>query len=203
MEQRDEARSEARASRDLKRLAELLLQVEVSGPGGEALSLEEGVSRAVGLVLAVRQAGRKIMAIGNGGSAAIASHLHNDLSASIGVRSLAFGDMALLTALANDYGYASVFERPLRLWAGPGDLLVAFSSSGRSENILAAARLAQEMGLMVITLTGFAADNPLRRLGQVNFWVPSQRYGQVEVIHQALAHYLTDRAKEELEDEAE
>ena len=185
-----------RAQEHFKRLAELLFEIQATDLEGRALSLDDGADLAVGLIGAVREKGGKVMAIGNGGSAAIASHFHNDLSASVGVRSLAFSDLPLLTALANDYGYASVFERPLKLWAAPGDLLVAVSSSGRSENILRAARRANEMGLEVITLTGFQADNPLRSLGQVNFWVPSKSYGQVEVIHQALTHYLTDRAKE-------
>ena len=180
-----------------KRLAELLFEVQVTTSQGRALSLDEGAELAVGLIGAVREKGGKVISLGNGGSAAIASHLHNDLSASAGIRALVFTDAPLLTALANDYGYAQVFTRPLELWAERGDLVVAVSSSGRSENILAAVRLAQERGLEVVTLTGFDAANPLRRLGGVNFWAPSHDYGLVETAHQALAHYLSDRLKEE------
>ena len=185
-----------RAQEHFKRLAGLLLKVQVTDLEGRALSLDDGAEMAVGLIEAVREKGGKVMAIGNGGSAAIASHFHNDLSAA-GVRSLIFSDAPLLTALANDYGYASVFTRPLALWAEKGDLLAAVSSSGRSENILAAVGLAKEMGLEVVTLTGFDAANPLRRLGRVNFWADSHDYGLVETAHQALTHYLSDRLKEE------
>jgi len=185
------------AQEHFKRLAELLLEVQVTDLEGRALSLDDGAQMAVGLIKDVREKGGKVISVGNGGSAAIASHLHNDLSASAGVRSLIFSDAPLLTALANDYGYASVFARPLALWAGKGDLLAAVSSSGRSENILAAVRLAKEMGLEVVTLTGFDAANPLRSLGRVNFWAPSPDYGLVETAHQALTHYLSDRLKEE------
>jgi len=184
------------AQEHFKRLAELLLEVQVTDLEGRALSLDDGAQMAVGLIEAVREKDGKVISVGNGGSAAIASHFHNDLS-SAGVRSLLFSDAPLLTALANDYGYASVFARPLALWAEKGDLLAAVSSSGRSENILAAVDLAKEMGLEVVTLTGFDAANPLRSLGGVNFWASSHDYGLVETAHQALTHYLSDRLKEE------
>ena len=186
----------AGAQERFKRLTELLLQIQVTTGEDRTLSLDEGADLAVGLIGAVREKGGKVISLGNGGSAAIASHLHNDLSASAGIKALAFTDAPLLTALANDYGYASVFTRPLELWAERGDLVVAVSSSGRSENILAAVRLAKKKGLEAVTLTGFDPDNPLRGLGGVNFWADSHDYGLVETAHQALAHYLSDRLKE-------
>lgn len=184
------------AQEHFKRLAELLLEVQVTDLEGRTLSLDDGAQMAVGLIKDVREKGGKVISVGNGGSAAIASHLHNDLS-SAGVRSLIFSDTPLLTALANDFGYAQVFARPLELWAARGDLVVAVSSSGRSENILAAVGLAKEMGLEIVTLTGFDAANPLRSLGRINFWADSHDYGLVETAHQALTHYLSDRLKEE------
>ena len=185
-----------RAQEHFKRLAGLLFEVQVTTGDGRAISLDDGAQMAVGLIKDVREKGGKVISVGNGGSAAIASHLHNDLS-SAGVRSLIFSDTPLLTALANDFGYAQVFARPLELWAARGDLVVAVSSSGRSENILAAVGLAKEMGLEIVTLTGFDAANPLRSLGRINFWADSHDYGLVETAHQALTHYLSDRLKEE------
>lgn len=174
-------------------LSELQRSVEATDHQG-VLSLDEGAKRAVELILAVRAASGKVMLIGNGGSAAIASHMQMDLCNAADVRALVFNEPPLLTALSNDHGYGSVFERPVELWATPGDLLLAISSSGRSENILRGVRKSAERRCEVITLSGFGADNPLRRMGAINFYVPSRIYGHVEVIHSALAHFLTDCA---------
>ena len=176
------------------KLSELLLSLQVTDQKGVVFSLDAGVSRAVGMILSVESASRKIMLIGNGGSAAIASHMQNDLCKAVGVRAMVFTEPPLLTALSNDHGYGCIFERPVELWANRGDLLFAISSSGQSENILRAARAAVARGCQIITLSGFSADNPLRRLGDVNFYVPSQAYGCVEAAHSVLAHFLTDSA---------
>jgi D-sedoheptulose 7-phosphate isomerase len=114
----------------------------------------------------------------------------------VGVRSLVFTEQPLLTALANDDGYETVFETPVRLWAEPGDVLVAISSSGRSDNILRAVRAASELHCDVVTFSGFDEDNPLRSMGTVNFHVASGAYGLVENAHGAVSHFITDRAME-------
>jgi D-sedoheptulose 7-phosphate isomerase len=132
------------------------------------------------------------MLIGNGGSAAIVSHVQNDLCKQAGIRALVFTEPPLLTALGNDCGYDSVFELPVELWASSGDLLIAVSSSGRSENILRAVHAATLQGCQIVTLSGFQADNPLRCMGDVNFYVPAHTYGFVESAHMALAHCLID-----------
>jgi D-sedoheptulose 7-phosphate isomerase len=178
----------------LGELTAALNETEASDAAGARLDTARALEGAVELLLAVRAAGRAVLLVGNGGSAAIVAHVHNDLSNALGIRSLTFTDPAALTCLANDHGYASAYERPTALWAQDGDLMVAVSSSGRSENILRAARAARERGARLLTFTGFAADNPLRSMGTLNFWVPSQRYGHVEVAHQALAHLITDCA---------
>ena len=97
-------------------------------------------------------------------------------------------------SLANDHGYGCVFERPIQLWVDAGDVLVAISSSGRSENILRAIEAAQARQCRVVTLSGFRPDNPLRRTGELNFYVASETYGFVEVAHAALTHFLADSA---------
>ena len=175
-------------------LSDLLRSVQATDNRGVLLPLDEGAKRAVNLILSARAESGKVMLIGNGGSAAIASHMHNDLCKAANVRALVFSEPPLLTALSNDDGYGSVFERPVELWAMPGDVLLAISSSGRSENILRAVLKSTERRCEVITLSGFDADNPLRRMGVINFYVPSRVYGHVEVVHSALAHYLTDSA---------
>jgi D-sedoheptulose 7-phosphate isomerase len=173
---------------------ELLLSTQVSDSQGATLSLDEGAKKAADLILAAKSASGKVMVIGNGGSAAIASHMQNDLCKAVGVQALVFNETPLLTALTNDHGYECAFERPIELWANAGDLLLAISSSGQSENILRAVRASVSRGCQVITLSGFRADNPLRGMGHLNFYVPSPVYGYVEVAHSALTHFLTDCA---------
>ena len=176
------------------RLSDLFLHLEATDRHGAILPLGEGASKAVELILAVKEDSGKAMVIGNGGSVAIAEHMQNDLCKAVGVRAMAFTDTPLLTAMANDHGYECVFERPVQLWADTGDLLLAISSSGESENILRAVRASVGRGGQVITFSGFEADNSLRRMGHLNFYVPSQVYGYVEVVHSALTHFLTDCA---------
>jgi D-sedoheptulose 7-phosphate isomerase len=132
------------------------------------------------------------MFIGNGGSAAIASHQAVDFWKNGGVRAIAFNDTSLLTCIGNDYGFAQVFEKPVEMFADAGDVLIAISSSGRSENILRGARAARERGCHVVTLSGFAADNPLRALGHLNFYAPGQGYGLVEITHLSICHAICD-----------
>lgn len=112
------------------KLSELLPRVQVTDGHGVALSLEEGANKAVDMILSVRCASGKVMLIGNGDSAAISSHMQNDLCKAVGVPAMVFNETPLLTALSNDHGYGCVFERPVELWANTRDLLVAISSSG-------------------------------------------------------------------------
>ena len=178
----------------LHTLSDLLLSIEVTNQQGDALSLEQGAERAVQMVIDVKTASRKVLLAGNGGSSSIASHVQNDMCKSVGVRAMVFTEQPLLTALANDDGYGSVFEWPIGLWAESGDLLVTVSSSGQSENIVRALVAGREKGCELITLSGFNPDNASRTMGDLNFYVPSHVYGYVESAHTALAHYLTNRA---------
>jgi D-sedoheptulose 7-phosphate isomerase len=182
------------ASGYLDAFARLLQQVAVSDDQQVSIPFDSAADRAVQLILAARARGNKLLLIGNGGSAAIVSHLHNDLTKGVGVRALVFNEQPLLTALANDEGYASVFERPIELWADAGDMLIAVSSSGSSPNIVRGAQAALAAGATVVTLSGFSPSNPLRGLGHLNLYVPSSHYGLVEQAHSVLTHYLSDAA---------
>ena len=174
-------------------LTRLFSALEITGADGKKISAEVGAQAALDLIRTAKENDRKIMVIGNGGSAAIASHTQNDLCKAVGARSLVFTEQPLLTALANDDGYETAYESMVKLWAANGDLLIAISSSGKSENILRSVRSARAVGCRIITLSGFAADNPLRQMGDVNFYVPSPSYGPVEIVHAALAQFLTDQ----------
>jgi len=128
--------------------------------------------------------GGRVVFIGNGGSAGIASHLAIDLSKNASLPAVCFSDASMMSCLANDFGFEEWLAHALRLNARAGDCLVAISSSGRSKNILNAVAKARAMNLDVITLSGMSPDNPLRELGDVNYWVDSRSYNIVETAHQ-------------------
>jgi len=136
------------------------------------------------VVQASRQ-GRKTVIVGNGGSAAIASHVAVDLTKNARIRAMNFNEADLITCFANDYGYEHWMEKAIECYGEPGDVLIAISSSGRSKNILNACLAARRREFTaVVTLSGLASDNPLRRLGDHNFFVESRAYNLVELTHQ-------------------
>jgi D-sedoheptulose 7-phosphate isomerase len=179
----------------LNELNHLFRGMKISNASGACLSTDDGAHAAIALIEETKRRNGKAMVVGNGGSAAIASHTQNDFCKAVGMRSLVFTEPPLLTALSNDDSYQSAYESLIRLWAVKGDLLVAISSSGCSENILRSVKAAKDAECKVITMTGFRADNPLRRTGDVNFYIPSADYGPVEITHAALAQFLTDAVK--------
>lgn len=135
---------------------------------------------------------KKLMIIGNGGSAGIAMHALEDYANIGGLKTMDFYGPALLTCMANDYGYENVFAKPIEMFAEPGDMLFAISSSGKSPNIIKAVDAAKVRGCVVVTFSGFDDDNPLRKMGKLNFYTPSTHYGFVELAHQALIHCILD-----------
>jgi D-sedoheptulose 7-phosphate isomerase len=173
-------------------LSSALENVQCTGPAGEPLERGAAYERALCRALEATSRGNKLMFIGNGGSAAIAGHMAIDFSKNGEMPAMCFNDGAALTCLGNDFGYEEVFAQQLRFHARRGDVLVAISSSGKSENILRAVHVAQQIGCSVITLSGFAPDNPLRSLGEVNFYVALSDYGLVEVAHTALIHAVVE-----------
>ena len=153
-----------------------------------ATAIDDGVFARISATrtawLRAREQGGRVIFIGNGGSAGIASHLAIDLSKNASVPALCFSDASMMSCLANDYGFEDWLAHAVRLSARAGDCLVAISSSGRSKNILNAVAQARTMKLDVITLSGMNADNPLRNLGDVNYYVDSRSYNIVETTHQ-------------------
>lgn len=173
-------------------LAAVFRGVEVAGGNGLRLTLSEGIEEAIRMITARTGAGRKVIFIGNGGSAAIASHQAVDYWKNGGMRAVSFNDSSLLTCISNDYGYPHVFEKPVEMFADEGDVLIAISSSGRSENILRGGKAGLRKGCDLITMSGFKPDNPLRSMGYLNFYVASSSYGYVEITHLALCHCIVD-----------
>jgi len=165
---------------------------EVTDRNAQALSLEQGCEWFGRAAHEAHDGDNKIMFVGNGGSAGIASHLATDFSKNGNLRSMAFNDASALTCLGNDLGYENIFAKQIEFHARAGDLLIAISSSGRSPNILAAVKAARARNCRVVTYSGFTEDNDLRRTGDINFFVQSREYGFVEVAHLALCHAVLD-----------
>jgi D-sedoheptulose 7-phosphate isomerase len=154
------------------------------------------VEMAVSLLVAAHRRQGTVFAVGNGGSAATASHLASDLTRSTQhnggppLRAFSLSDnVPQLTAWANDACYQETFAAQLRAYARPGDVLVAISASGNSPNILAAVKGARNMGLAVIALTGFGGGR-LGAMADAALVIDSYEYGQVEGAHSVLTHLL-------------
>ncbi|MFB6356618.1 MAG: SIS domain-containing protein [bacterium] len=181
-------------SNRLKHFTELLHKVNVTNQTGQSLDLNRGSDKVIQKLFEVRDNENQVLLAGNGGSAAVVSHMHNDLTMGLGLKASVFNESPLLTALANDFSYDVAFEKITKQWAEPGDLFIAVSSSGQSRNILRAIQTAKENNCSVVTFSGFSASNELRQQGILNYFVPSDEYGYVETAHQALTHFITDEA---------
>jgi D-sedoheptulose 7-phosphate isomerase len=155
--------------------------------------------RSVEMILAIHESGGKVILAGNGGSAAMASHVSVDFTKAAAIRAVTFNEADLITCFANDYGYEHWVSSALRHYADQRDLVILISSSGQSMNIVNAANEARTMGLKLITFSGFAADNPLRQIGDLNFWVDSSSYNIVEMTHHvwlvALVDFIIDQGR--------
>lgn len=173
-------------------LSRVLAAVVATDSTSRSLALESAVDWVIDRITQLRGRANKVIFIGNGGSAGISSHMAIDYLKNGGIPALAFNDGASLTCLANDLGYENVFATQIDMHGRSGDLLVAISSSGRSESILNGVRSARRHDIEVATLSGFRADNPLRNLGDVNFYVENSDYGFVEISHLALCHAFLD-----------
>jgi len=176
----------------LSTLHSVATQTIFSNNEGDVLALSDAVASVEDIFKHSIAGGGKLMFVGNGGSAGIASHVAIDYSKNGKMRAMALNDGAALTCLANDYGYEYVFSEQIKIFGKPGDVLVAISSSGASQNIINAVIAATDSGMEIVTLSGFKPDNPLRSSGAINFYVPSMEYGFVEIIHLTLIHMVLD-----------
>ena len=131
----------------------------------------------------------RVFLVGNGGSAAVAAHIANDL-VKAGWSAFSLTEPAVLTCLSNDYSYGEVYAQQLKAHFRVDDCLIAISSSGRSPSILNAVEEVQEFTDKIVTLSGFSPDNPLRQLGCFNYYVSSSNYGLVEIAHLAILHAI-------------
>ena len=136
------------------------------------------------MLLGMKKNGKKVIIAGNGGSAAISSHVAVDFTKQGGIRTVNFNEANLITCFANDYGYEHWVAKAVEFYGDEGDMVILISSSGSSENMVNAAQTAKKLGLTVITFTGFSPDNLLKQEGELNFWLDSRAYNIVENTHQ-------------------
>ena len=154
------------------------------------------IEAAQAALMDLSQAGKRVYVVGNGGSAAIADHLCCDWTKGThcaghsAIRTQSFSsNVALYSAIANDYGFENVFSTQVEFFGEAGDILVAISSSGNSQNILSAAKAARERGMTVIGLSGFSGGK-LVEASDIALHVNIDNYGIVEDAHQALMHII-------------
>ena len=156
------------------------------------------------LLLQTRDIGKKVLIVGNGGSAAMASHVAVDFTKAASIRAITFNEADLLTCFANDYGYEQWVVEALNSYADSGDIAILISSSGTSKNIVNGAVQAKKLGLKTITLSGFSKNNDLIDKGDVNFWIDSSSYNVVEMTHHvwlvAIIDYLIEISVKSLND---
>jgi len=158
------------------------------------------IAEATELMLGCLLGNGKILACGNGGSAADAQHFAAELVGRFemerqGLAAIALTtDSSIMTAIANDYGYQAVFDKQVRALGQPGDVLLAISTSGNSESIIAAISAAHDNDLHVVALTGKGGGriNELLREGDVHLCVPSDRTARIQEVHSLIVHCLCD-----------
>ncbi len=155
------------------------------------------------VIVAALHAGKKLLIIGNGGSAADAQHIAAEIVGRYKQERPAYAAMALttdtsaLTAIANDYGFEQVFARQVEGLGQRGDVLLALSTSGRSQNILAALRVARERGLVTIGFTGLKGE-ALGASCDHLLVAPSDDTPVIQQIHLAIAHGICDEIEQTL-----
>ena len=177
----------------LEQFQKVVTGTVVTQAGNSKVSLEDGLIKTQQNLVDLKNEQKSLYIIGNGGSAAIASHAAIDFMNVGKIRAHTMHDSATFTCMANDYSYENSFSTIVKLTLNPEDTLIAISSSGQSENIINAAVSAKQLGSTVITLSGFDPINPLRKIGDINFWCNSNDYGMVEIAHQFILHNISDR----------
>ena len=176
-----------------------------------AQTLSKPIAAAVGALLMCVTGGGKVMACGNGGSAADAQHFAAEFVGrfererpELGAIALST-DSSILTAIANDYHFDQIFSKQVRALGQPGDVLLAISTSGNSRNVLAAIEAAHERDLIVVALTGKGGGKIAQVLREtdVHDCVPHERTARIQEVHLLVLHCLCDGVDSQLLGEQE
>jgi D-sedoheptulose 7-phosphate isomerase len=161
------------------------------------------IAGAATLLIATVRNGGKILAAGNGGSAAQAQHFAGEFVGRFKRERAAYPmlsltvDTSIITAIANDYSYHDVFARQIEALGQPGDLFVAISTSGKSENLVRGARAAHKRSMTVVAITG-ERRSPLGQRADLTIRAPSTDTAIAQELHTLIVHILCDIAEWEL-----
>jgi len=150
------------------------------------------LSKTIDLIEDCAKSKGKLIFAGNGGSAAMASHVAVDFTKNAGIRSINFNEADLITCFANDFGYENWVKEALNFYADENDLVFLISSSGNSMNMVNAAKFCERKKINFVTLTGFSKNNNLSLHGNIKFWVDSKEYNIVEMTHHIILLLLVD-----------
>lgn len=163
---------------------------------GTILCYEDGEKLLFDFLSDVKFYKRGLFICGNGGSAGIAIHMTADFIKNGGFNVRSLYNQSVLTCIGNDLSYEYIFSKQLELMADSDDILIAISSSGKSQNIINAIETMHKLGGKTITFSGFDVDNPIRQLGCINVYVPISHYGIVESVHNLILQQLVDEIVE-------
>lgn len=178
--------------KNVEALSSCLNGLNVKDGAGNSVSVDKGFVKWIKYGERIRKRDRTIYLIGNGASASMASHMSADLAKNALINTEVFFDLSLMTAISNDICFSEVFAEPIKRRMKKGDMVVAISSSGQSENILKAVAEAKRKAGIVVTLSAMKKNNRLRKTGDLNFYVPAITYGLAETCHAAILHNWMD-----------
>ena len=140
-------------------------------------------SKLIKYLKLVKKKNKKVILIGNGGSAAMSSHVSVDLTKQCKIRAVNFNEADLITCYANDYGHDNWMKEAIKSYFDKGDLVILISSSGKSKNHIVAGKYCNLKKIDLITFTGFNGKNKLSKMGVLNFWLNSSNFNQIEMVH--------------------
>jgi phosphoheptose isomerase len=178
----------------VKSLTDALNSVQCEVDTGYA-RIDRGVDAAATLIKASQEQGGSVWLLGNGGSGTIADHIACDMVKMRGWRAFALTNPALTTTMANDIEYGHAFAAQLAVLSRDGDVVIGMSCSGNSRNVIEAVGMQPNPRQGHIVLTGFEANNILRAMHpNVDFYVPSMKYAEVQIAHLMILHAIVDLA---------
>lgn len=138
----------------------------------------------------------KIIIVGNGGSAATASHVAVDMSLNSKIKAINFNESDLITCFANDFGYENWVKKALEIYAEKNDLLILISCSGNSKNLVNANKFAKKNNIKTVSLTGCNINNKLNnKKNYINIWIDSKDYNVIEIAHHLILLNIIDGIK--------
>lgn len=170
-----------------------LEELVVTDASGSDLDVDTGLKIWVDKAQEIKEQTKGLLFFcGNGASETMAGHMSHDWFQNAVVNTTTVSETGHITAISNDYGYEEVYSYRVKRILSERDMFIGISSSGNSPNIVKALEAAKENGAFTVTVTGKKPDNKLRSMGDLNFYVPLDTYGEVESAHAVLLHTVLD-----------